>query len=159
MLRIFGSVILLLVTAHRAPAPIRETSESPTPAKKTQTNTKSKSNSKSPTAAEKSATNQSAQAKTNHFARKWVGTMPEVPRGNVATELIIDPNGTTMNWQESGKHKGISRTVIVGNTIQATFQVGVTEVWSLTLLPDGTARARLQATMNDQTAIFHRVVN
>jgi hypothetical protein len=84
--------------------------------------------------------------------------MPEVPWGNVATELIVDQAGTTMTWQESGKQKGTARTHLVGDTLQAHFQVGVPEIWSITVQPDGaTALVRLQAFMNDQTATFHRV--
>ena len=86
--------------------------------------------------------------------------MPEVPWGNVATELMVDQTETTMEWQESGKEKGLSKTRLNGNTLQASFLVGVTATWSLTPQPDGvTAQVRLQAFMNDQTAIFHRAVN
>ena len=84
--------------------------------------------------------------------------MPEVPWGNVATELIVDQTGTTMTWQESGKFKGVGKTQVNGNTLSANFMVGVAETWSLTLQSGGrTARVRLQAIMNDQTAVFHRV--
>jgi hypothetical protein len=83
--------------------------------------------------------------------------MPEVPWGNIATELIVDETGTTMQWQESGKQKGTEAARLTGDTLQATFQVGVAATWSLTPQPDGaTARVRLQALMNDQTAFFHR---
>ena len=152
---------LLFVIAPRLLAPIQEMSESPTPKPKAQNGTKPRPKAKptaTPNEARKSTTKPQKLAMNNRFAGTWVGTMPEVPWGNVATELIIDQTGTTMQWQESGTQKGTSPAQISGNTIQANFQIGVAETWSLTLLGDGTtARVRLQAFMNDQTAVFHRV--
>ena len=152
---------ILLATAFRLPAPIQEIPESPTPERKIKKATKPRPKAKStstPNEMTKSTTKLQTPAISNRFAGKWVGTMPEVPWGNVATELIIDQTGTTMQWQESGTQKGTSPAQINGNTIQANFQVGVTATWSLTLLADGTtARVRLQAFMNDQTAVFRRV--
>jgi hypothetical protein len=154
---------LLVVSAHRLPAPIQEIPESPTPAAEQSPKTKraSAKPKSTPPATEttKSAIKQTMGAKTSRFAGTWVGTMPEVPWGNVATELIVDETGTTMQWQESGKQKGTEKARLSGDTLQATFQVGVAAIWSLTPQPDGvTARVRLQAFMNDQTAVFHRTV-
>jgi hypothetical protein len=158
------AAVLLLIPVHRLPAPIQELQESPTPApastktpklKKSPTRTKAtpqpNESSKSP--------RRTAAPSTNRFAGKWIGTMPEVPWGDVPTELIVDQAGTTMRWQESGKQKGTSVATVNGDTVQASFQVGVTATWSLTPQRDGTtARVRLQAFMNDQTAIFQRVL-
>jgi hypothetical protein len=153
---------LLFIPAHQLPAPIQEIPESPTPAAEQSPKTKrssAKPKSTPPiTETTKSAVKQPIGAKTSRFAGKWVGTMPEVPWGNVATELIVDETGTTMQWQESGKQKGTEKARLFGDMLQATFQVGVAAIWSLTPQPDGvTARVRLQAFMNDQTVVFHRV--
>lgn len=155
---------LLFVTAQRLPAPIQEVQESPTPAPTVASTAKPKPK-PSPKPKPKAEASESAPSplkpqvgpKTSRFAGKWVGIMPEVPWGNIATELIVDETGTTMQWQESGKQKGTEKARLSGDTLQATFQVGVAATWSLTPQPDGaTARVRLQAFMNDQTAVFHR---
>jgi hypothetical protein len=85
--------------------------------------------------------------------------MPEVPWGNVATTLVIDSTETTMLWEETGTRKGLAKTLRDGNTLQANFTVGgILENWSLTPDSDGkTARVRLRALLNDQTAVFRRV--
>ena len=161
---LFISAVLLLLTTLRLPAPIQEVPESPTPAPTVAATAKPKPK-PSPKPKAKAEASESAPSpskrpvgpKTSRFAGKWVGIMPEVPWGNVATELIVDETGTTMQWQESGKQKGTEKTRLSGDTLQATFQVGVAATWSITLQPDGgTARVRLQALMNNQTAVFHR---
>ena len=165
--RFLLGAVFLLITAHRLPAPIQEVPESPTPAPTVAPTAKPKpklSPKPKPKAeASESATSPSKRQvgpRTSRFAGKWVGTMPEVPWGNIATELIVDETGTTMQWQESGKQKGTEKARLTGDTLQATFQVGVAATWSLTPQPDGaTARVRLQAFMNDQTAVFHRTTS
>jgi hypothetical protein len=152
-------IALLLMAPNRLPAPISEIPESPTPKAEAESKPAKRKSSPAPTSdVTKSESKKQTNVKTSRFAGKWVGTMPEVPWGNVATELILDETGTTMQWQESGKQKGTEKARLSGDTLQATFQVGVAAIWSLTPQPDGaTARVRLQAFMNDQTAVFHRV--
>ena len=162
----FLIVALFLISAHRLPAPIQEVPESPTPAPTVAPTAKPKpkpsATPKPKAEASETATNPASQqpsSKQSRFAGTWVGTMPEVPWGNVATELVVDQTETTMEWQESGKQKGRAKARLSGNALQASFQVGVTATWSITPQPDGaTARVRLQAFMNDQTAVFHRTV-
>jgi hypothetical protein len=160
--RIALFLVLLFVWTHRLPAPISEIPESPTPAPTVAPTAKPKSKPKpkpEPSESATSSVKRQVGSKTSRFSGKWVGTMPEVPWGNVATELIVDETGTTMQWQESGKQKGTEKARLSGDTLQATFQVGVAAIWSLTPQADGaTARVRLQAFMNDQTAVFHRTV-
>jgi hypothetical protein len=163
-LRLTTVVLMLIIAPQRLPAPIQEVPESPTPAPAiaptgTPKSKPSQQRKPKPEASEstKNSVKQQPTPKSRSFAGKWVGTMPEVPWGNVATELIVDQTETMMDWQESGKKKGRSKTTLNGNTLQASFQVGVTAKWSLTPQPGGaTAHVRLQAFMNDQTAIFHR---
>ena len=84
--------------------------------------------------------------------------MPEIPWGDVPTELLVDQSETTMEWQESGKRKGVARAALSGNTLRARFPAGMTTaIWSLTPQADGvTAHVRLQAFMNDFAATFRR---
>lgn len=152
---------LLVLTAGRLPAPIQEIRESPTPTAKPKKETTPRPKPKaSPNESTGAESAQSSPAKARRFAGKWVGVMPEVPWGNVATELTINEAETSMHWTESGKEKGTGKARIVnGDTIQADFMVGVAETWSITPLPDGTsARVRLSAFMNNGTATFHRAI-
>ena len=85
--------------------------------------------------------------------------MPEVPWGNVAVRLVVDPTETTMEWWGAGKSHGIAKAQLSNNTLQATWPTSFSATWSVTPEPDGkTARVRLQAFMNDQTAVFQRTV-
>lgn len=153
--------VVLVLTTHQLPAPISEV-ESPTPTPQQSAKPKSRSSPKSKARSEvkpsATASTTPQSAKQSRFAGTWVGTMPEVPWSNVATELIVDQTETTITWQESGRLKGVGKTRVDGSTLQATFSVGVQEIWSLTPEPDGkTAQVRLEAFMNNQTAVFHRV--
>jgi hypothetical protein len=85
--------------------------------------------------------------------------MPEVPWGNVPTELTVNQEETTMEWRETGKSKaGIAKAMRNGGTISARFPIGfTTAVWFISPRSDGaTATVRLTAFMNDDTAIFQR---
>jgi hypothetical protein len=154
-----GSVMLL--TAHRLPAPITEIPESPTPTLEQSAKPKQKRVIQ-PKAnqSERSSVAVSTPSSTpsKKFAGKWVGTMPEVPWGNVPTELIVDPTETTMEWQESGTHKGSAKTQRNGNTLSARIAIGfTTAVWFISPRGDGTtADIRMTAFMNDDHAIFRR---
>jgi hypothetical protein len=161
-MRIGGSILIaaavFLLTAPRSPAPIvEETTPRPTVAPRPEAKPKRAKSHAAPKPT--SEPKQERSANKIRFAGKWVGTMSEVPWGNVATELTVDQAEATMHWQESGQEKGLAKASVVnGNTLQANFVVGVAETWSITPLSDGTtARVRLQAFMNDQTAIFHRL--
>src|SRR5712691_4510272 len=93
---LFTSGALLLMTADRLPAPIQEIPESPTPAPEQSAKPKPKPPAKSKPKSEASvpATNSAGQQPSStqsRLAGTWVGTMPEVPWGNVQTELIVDP--------------------------------------------------------------------
>ncbi len=161
--------VLLLMATQRLPAPIQEISESPTPAPTVAPTAKPKSKS-SPKPKPKSETGESAtnsvrqqsSSKQNRFTGTWVGTMPEVPWGNVATELVVDQAEATMVWQESGKPKTAlaAKTTLSGDTLSARFPTGMTTaVWYISPRSDGvTANVRLTAFMNDQTAVFRRSV-
>jgi hypothetical protein len=160
MKHVFAAVAFLLITAHRLPAPIVE--ENPTPAPKQVIKPKPKRSTQSKpdhatTPSRVVATPTPARSKK--FAGTWSGIMPEVPWGNVPTELIVDQNESTMDWREEGKSKaGIMNAMISGGTLSARFAIGfTTAVWYISPRPDGTtANVKLTAFMNDQTAIFQR---
>ena len=162
-MRILAVIIALLITAHRLPAPIQEVPENPTPSPAQLAKPKTK---KTKTAAESSAEKRSSVSATpaakqsKRFAGTWAGTMPEVPWGNVPTELIVDQSESTMEWREAGKPKTAmaAKTILNGDTLLARFSIGMTTaVWYISPFSDGvTANVRLTAFMNDQTAVFHR---
>jgi hypothetical protein len=157
----FLAVTLLLITAHRLPAPISEVPESPTPAPEQSAKPKPKrvihpKTNQSEKSSVAASTPSPTRSKT--FAGKWVGTMPEVPWGNIQTELIVDPTETTMEWQDSINSKpATAKATLTGNTLSALFPGWPRPVWSITPDPGGnTAHVRLQAFMNDDHAVFRK---
>lgn len=167
-LRIFLSLALLCVCAHRLPAPIQEVPEGPTPVPTVAPTAKPKPK-PSPKPKPKSEASEpvanpvtQASSKQSRFAGTWAGIMPEVPWGDVPTELIVDQNENTMEWRETGKPKTATaaRTTLTGDTLSARFPTGMTTaVWYISPQSDGvTANVRLTAFMNDQKAVFHRSV-
>jgi len=154
-------IALLLITAHRLPAPISEESTpTPPPEQSAKQKRKPLSKPKPKPEASESATNPAKQQRTSkqsRFAGVWVGTMPTFPMGPAAVVLTVDSTETTMamNWRGSTVTVKAQRN---GDTLQATSPEGIyTNTWSLTPQPDGTtARVRMQAFMNDFNAVFHR---
>jgi|ERR1700731_3388499 len=156
-------VALVLVGAHHLPAPISEES-SPTPPQEQSAKPKRKPlpkpKSKSePSEAAANSVQQQRTSKQTRFAGIWVGTMPTFPMGPAAVVLTVDSTETTMamTWRGSTVTVKAQRN---GDTLQATSPEGVyTNTWSLTPQPDGvTARVRMQAFMNDFSAVFHRTL-
>jgi hypothetical protein len=153
------SLSLLLATSERLPAPISEESPTPAPEQSAKPKIKRVTESKTNPTTSSHPVSSAIPAPSNKFAGKWAGTMPEVPWGNVPTELIIDPKETTMEWQESGNHKGSAKTQLNGNTLSARIAIGfTTAVWFISPHADGiTADIRMTAFMNDDHAVFRRV--
>jgi cytoskeletal protein RodZ len=165
MIRVLLTIAFLFVTVHRLPAPIQEIPESPTPAPEQAAKPKPKGTTKPKSEASESATNPARQqptSKQSRFAGTWSGVMPEVPWGDVPTELIVDQSESTMEWRETGKPKTAvaAKTTLTGDTLSARFPTGMTTaVWYISPRPDGaTANVRLTAFMNDQTAVFRRTI-
>jgi hypothetical protein len=155
------SLSLLLATSERLPAPISE--ESPTPAPEQSVKPKAKRVTEAKTnrnAKPSTATSTPTPTSSKRFAGTWSGIMPEVPWGNVAVKLVVDSTETIMDcwWEADTKHL-TAKAQLSGNTLHARFPAGfTTATWSITPQLDGaTAQVRLQAFMNDQTAIFRRV--
>ena len=154
---LFFGVIVLIVTAPRLPAPIsEETTPSPTAKPKPKRVTESQ-----PDRSAKSPPPISSPTPSPHkrFAGTWSGVMPEVPWGNVQTELIVDSTESTMEWRESGNFKGSAKTQLGGNSLSARIAIGfTTAVWFISPHADGiTADIRMTAFMNDDHAVFQRV--
>ncbi len=86
--------------------------------------------------------------------------MQTIPWGNWAVVLTVDPNEATITSEINGGKPEVKKAQRNGDMLQATFPAGLTVItWSLTPQPDGaTARVRMQAFMNDFTAVFHRTV-
>jgi hypothetical protein len=142
---------LLLVTAHRLPAPISETPESPTPAPapaaeqsekakpKRTTKPKVKSEGNEPAA---NPARQQPSAKQSRFAGVWVGTMSTIPYGSLPAVVTIDPTETAMavSWYDAADSSAtkthekftpaagnaavktaFARAKLSGNTLTASF--------------------------------------
>ena len=154
---------LLIISAHRLPAPISEV-ETPTPAKQSAKPKQRKLPKSTPkSVATESTSNPARQqpsSKQSRFAGTWVGTMQTIPWGNWAVVLTVDPNEATITSEINGGKPEVKKAQRNGDMLQATFAAGLTVItWSLTPQPDGaTARVRMQAFMNDFTAVFHRTV-
>jgi hypothetical protein len=153
------TIILAIASSHRLPAPVIEESQSPAPE---ETAKRKKSRPKT-SAVEPGSSGQArtvatpAPALPKKFAGTWVGVMPEVPWGDVQTELVVNNTETTMSWGDVGKKKTSAKTQLSGDTISARFPAGfTTAVWYITPQADGNANVRLTAFMNDQTAVFQR---
>jgi hypothetical protein len=121
------------------------------------------------------------------FVGNWVGTMPTIPWGNLESVVTIDSTETAMavSWYNaddpgSGKihqrfkpspenerghpalNPAFASARLEGGTLIASFPAPLlgTSTWSLTPEPDGvTAKARMQAFMNDFHAVFHRTAD
>ena len=152
--------LLLFLSAQQLPAPILE--ENPTPAPEPSAKPKAKrviEPKRERTATPSRAAPTPTPAPSKKFAGTWSGIMPEVPWGNVPTELIVNEDETTMEWRESGKSKaGITKANLNGGTLSARFPIGfTTAVWFVSPHADGiTADIRMTAFMNDDQPVFRR---
>jgi hypothetical protein len=127
---------------------------------------------------------QQANAKRSRFAGNWAGIMPTIPWGNLESVITVDSTETNMavSWYEAAEPGSVgpqqhfkaapesarghaaakpafAKARLNGGTLTATFPAALlgTSTWSIIPQPDGTtARVRMQAFMNDFTAVFHR---
>lgn len=156
--RFLLTLTLLLLIAHRLPAPISEEATTPKPQSKREATPKSKPKPEASAPATASARQQPSVARSR-FAGTWVGTIPAFPTGPQDTVLTIDSKETTMlhTWTNHPPSQ-VAKAEISGDTMKATFPNGVaTYTFSVTPMPDGvTASVRLQAFMNDNRAVFRR---
>jgi hypothetical protein len=165
-----------------SPTPVPEQSAKPKPKPKPLPKPKSEA-SESAT----NPVRQEPSTKPSRFAGTWVGTMPTIPWGNLESVLTVDSTETSMavSWYEADEpgdaktHKyfkaapasarghaaakpAFAKAQLNGDTLAVTFPAALlgTSKWSIIPQPDGTtARVRMQAFMNDFTAVFHRTVS
>jgi hypothetical protein len=168
---------LMLITAHRLPAPIQEVPESPTPSATLAPTAKPKPNAKAsesktkseakPSAIESPSANfkaKSSLTSDDHnlhpYAGTWRGAITCGVYQDVEHVIVIDNNEKTMTVSKVGTGPGgvnASAAASVGAdglTVKFPWPNGT---WALRLNPDGkTARVRLTSFMMDNSAIFHR---
>jgi hypothetical protein len=140
-IRLFAVALMLLISAHRLPAPIQEVPESPTPAPEQSAQPKAKRTikpKKTSESSESSTKRQTASSPQSHptqnptpFAGIWIAKTG-FPAG---VTLIVSPA------QDSAVVKGLpfwgdraGRPVANGNTLSWTF---LAEKWNMVIAPDG----------------------
>jgi cytoskeletal protein RodZ len=146
MVRICLIFAVLLVTAHRLPAPISEIPESPTPAPEQSAKPKSKRTIK-PEATGKSSESSTKRQSTSSpqsqstpnrtpFAGTWQGTLSDTGGANgVSATLIVNPtqdSAVVIGLAVWGDRRG--RASAQGNTLSWTF---LAEKWTMVIAPDG----------------------
>jgi hypothetical protein len=124
-LSLFVTVALLLITAHRLPAPIQEVPESATPAPKAAAAQPKES-------APKPRSKPSGAAR---FAGTWVGRITADTAGDVDVTLVISADGTSV---AQSSRAGIWNRPLTYNGKLLFWQTGPTNkvAWTLTLNPD-----------------------
>ena len=162
-LRFLLIVSLLVITAHRLPAPIQEV-ETPTPtpaeqarSKKSSAKPKAKaaeSEAAPKTQARSSSTSAAAPQGAAKFAGTWTGTIDQ-PMGTSKVSLLFNATGTSVTFAGRKRRAVIKND---GNTI--SWHSGLMEgnVWTLTPNSDGkTAHVTLRGGMGGEwSATFNR---
>jgi hypothetical protein len=123
-------------------------------------------------------------ARVKKFAGSWVGTMPTIPWGNLPSVVTVNSTETAMamSWYEAGEpgnpkiyrqfkaapaserghvaaKPAFAAARLDGDTLTAAFSAPLlgSSTWSITPEPGGTtARVRMQAFMNNFTAVFQK---
>jgi hypothetical protein len=139
------ALALLLITAHRLPAPIQEIPESPTPAldesgkPKPKRTIKPKGTSESPenSAKRKPASPSSQLEQHPKFAGTWRGTLPFGLAGDLHLTLVINNDGTSVT--ESGGLVGTVNFRATNDGKTVSWRSGIVKeiAWALTPNPDG----------------------
>lgn len=161
--KLFAAVGMLLIAAHRLPAPVQEEPDTtPRPSATTAPTVKHLGRAATKRDEPKSKSTATPAARSA-FAGTWIGTMQTWPAGDQSTIITIDSNQTTMTVDWFGKHAS-AKAEIEGDTVRATFppppMQPETHKWALTPQPDGkTAKVHFRCFMNDFTAVFHRAGN
>ena len=139
------TVPLLLITAHRLPAPIQEIPESPTPAPEQSAKPTSKRTTKPKATRESSETSTKRQtasppAQLQHHPRfpgTWRGTLPFGLAGDLHLTLVVNNYGTSVT--ESGGLVGTVTFKATNDGKTVSWHSGVLKeiAWALTPIPDG----------------------
>lgn len=140
MIRALLMTALLLVTAHRLPAPIQEIPESPTPAPEEQAKpnrTRSKSKVTESETKIKSATSTTSTLQgPARFAGTWTGTINQGALGDVAVSLVINAGGTSV--QETNKTGTFTHPATIGANMMTWKSGWLSDIaWTLSPNNDG----------------------
>jgi hypothetical protein len=142
------SVALLLITAHRLPAPIQEVPESPTPAPPPALQIQS--NSPPGTTQER--------VDSARFAGAWAGRIKIGNSGEVHVTLAVNSDATSLTQNTKRMGELIHPTTVNGHTLSWLAGKSNNVAWTLTPNPDGqTALAGTRMGGITSTAIFKRV--
>lgn len=167
-IRLLLVVALLLITAHRLPAPIVE--ESPTPKAGQSAKPKHKeggNNSDASTmrkAQETAKIDQSRNCK--NFDGKWTGTLNCGEFGAVQFTDIVSDSGTTVESSASNRNTYVFAATCTGKTIICNWTIGSNSGTTMgTLNPDGRTAVIHEKANGDRsgrgayeaTGIFHKV--
>lgn len=135
------TIALLLITAHRLPAPISE--ENPTPASEQTPKPKAKRSPKLKAVAEDTDKTVAQRTRAavptptpiqNRFDGAWVGTLNNLPfTGNVEFTLFVSGSGTSVIEKSANFGSNTFQSNCDGNTMR--WETGSS--WTLTPNPDG----------------------
>jgi hypothetical protein len=161
----FG-IALLIVSAHRSPAPIQEAPESPTPAladaaiaepKKSPPKPKAKPSAEPPRKPQTKTTTTPSQTGAARFAGTWIGRIAADRMGDVDVRLVISTDGISV--AQTSKAGVWTRPLTYDGKI-LSWQTGPTNAvaWTLKLNPDEqSALVTRNWSRNESRAIFTRV--
>jgi hypothetical protein len=148
IIRVLLPIALLLVTAHRLPAPIQEVPEAPTSAPRLKPHPL-------PTASPK-------RANPARFAGSWTGKMKIGNGGDFDITLVVNPEATSLTQrskrvgQPAQQH--VHPTTASGHTLLWRGGQLDNVAWTLTPNPDGqTASAITNTGGIENTAVFRKV--
>ncbi len=158
-------ICLLLMTAHRLPAPIVE-EEKPTPAPEQSEAPKQKHSAKSKTTLEEEAVVKTerrakpapppAMQGPSRFAGTWKGKINQGVLGHVQTTFVVDPTATSIELSHNlgGGKRPLTAN---GNTISRKTGVVGEVAWTLSPNSDGqTAQITMKGLLLNDTTTFRR---
>jgi hypothetical protein len=144
-LALLFTVALLLITAHRLPAPIQEVPETPTPgtAESGKPKPKQTIKPKGPSESSENSTKRKAASRSTQleqhrkFGGTWRGTLPFGLAGDLHLTLVINNEGTSVT--ESGGLVGTVTFKATNDGKTVSWHSGVLKeiAWALTPNPDG----------------------
>jgi hypothetical protein len=145
----FALTAILILTAHRLPAPIQEIVETPSP-------TAAPEKSSNPTPIPRATQSVSPQTGRALFAGTWTGTIDMQKAGEVDVTLVVSPDGASIQ-QTSKLAKGDRPLNYDGNMLLWTGGIKGEIPWTMKLNPDEqTAIVTRTFAGKTATAIFKR---
>jgi hypothetical protein len=154
--RLFLALLFLVASAHRAPAPIQEISESPTPAPTVAASTEPKIKSERTRPASKQT-----PLKTAPYAGTWAGTIGITLFGNIGYTFLIDSSQTKVTMWGTNKPSELpnAKSDICPASTSADGISWSWNMWTWTLkpYPNGkTALVKVTGPFQNASAVFER---